>query len=86
MTAFLFIPARGGASQRVDLANIASLFSEVEEPHHAPIGSGFILRACAAALLVLLAFGDTVLVNQSNVLATPVLRHALMDTDKAVNL
>ena len=68
MTAYLYISASGGPSRRVDLTNIASLFSEVEDaPGPAPTAR-FGLRAVAAALLMLLAFGDTVLVNPPDVL------------------
>lgn len=64
MTAFLFIPAIAGSrdARRVDLGNIATLFSESEEPARREPAGRTMLRAAATALLLLLAIGDTVLV------------------------
>ena len=71
MTAFLFIPATVGTDsmRRIDVARMASLFAEVDEPasHCRPPRTLF--RVAAAALLVLLAIGDTLLVTRPGSLA-----------------
>ncbi len=66
MTAFLFIPATVDSScaRRVDFAKIASLFAESEEPARRSDTTGTLLRVAAAALLLLLAIGDALLVTR----------------------
>lgn len=66
MTAFLFIPTTVGGidARRVDFANVASLFAEVEEPAHRSDAGRKVLRAVAAALLLVLVIGDTLLVTR----------------------
>lgn len=66
MTAFLFIPSTldSSAARRVDFGNIASLFAEYEEPLRPADVKRNLLRAGAAALLLLLAVGDTLLVTR----------------------
>ena len=61
--AFLFLPTAAGArtARRVDIANIASLFAEVEEPARRSQSSVF-ARLLALILILLLAVGDFVLV------------------------
>ena len=73
MTAFLLIPASVGSDsrRRVDFARMASLFSEVEEPAPRSGPSRTMLRVVAAALLVLLAVGDTLLMARPGTLACP---------------
>ena len=73
MTAFLFIPAVVGGrdARRVDLGNIASLFSESEEPARRELAGRTVLRAVATALLLLLAIGDTLLVARPAALGCP---------------
>lgn len=69
MAALLFIPVAGSGefARRVDLAGIAGLFAEVEEPQR-PTRRHRILRVFAAVLLFLLAFGDTLLVARPGIL------------------
>ena len=86
MTAFLFIPSNNGLNRRVDLAHVASLFSEAEEPPRTPATSRLALRAAAAALLVLLAFGDTVLVNQPSTLSACASPPTLVGEGRAASL
>lgn len=75
MTAFLFISSTMGApvTQRVDLANIASLFCEPDEPAPEP---GPARRAAFVTLLALLtaigAIGDMVLVARPDRVAAAV--------------
>lgn len=66
MTAFLFIPATVGnnGARRVDLANFASLFADLDEPVHRSNSMRKLLRIAAAVLLTLLAIGDTLLVTR----------------------
>ncbi len=66
MTAFLFIPASvdGSGARRVDFGNIASLFTEGEEPVRRSNTTRNLFRAAAAVLLLLIAFGDTLLVTR----------------------
>ena len=86
MTAFLYIPSGAGLSRRVDLSNIASLFSEIEEQPKTPPTNRLVLRAVAAALLVLLAFGDTMLVNRPDMLTAPASHRSLAGTGPAISL
>lgn len=71
MTAFLFIPATRDAryTRRVDFANIASLFTETDEP--APTRRSHDTAARVAAMLLILfgAIGDTILVARPDALA-----------------
>lgn len=69
MTAFLFIPTTVGGidARRVDFANIASLFTEGEEPARRSDSRRKLLRAAAAALLLVLVIGDTLLVRRPGV-------------------
>ena len=65
MSAFLFLPAAAGAktSRRVAVANIASLFAEIEEPI-ANARSGLVARVLAFILILLFAVGDFVLITR----------------------
>ena len=70
MTAFLFIPAATGrVSRRVEFANFASLFTDIEEPA-APRGRGVhVVRFLAMLVVLVLAIGDTVLIARPDALA-----------------
>lgn len=78
MTALLFIsPTTSGSARSLDFAGIAGLFAEVEEPARRRGPSRRLWRAAAAALLVLIAIGDTLLVARPGALSgCPVLRPA----------
>ena len=64
MAAFLFLPVAAGVGtqRRVDFANIASLFAEIEEPAIAQATNGLFARFLALVLILLIAIGDMVLV------------------------
>ena len=63
MSAFLFLPAAGAkTARRVDIANIASLFAEIEEPARTQPQSSLLARVLALLLILLFAVGDFVLI------------------------
>ena len=71
MTAFLFLPtaAGQGAQRRVDFANIAALFAEIEEPAARRPDRGVFARVLAILLILLFAVGDMVLVARPDAAA-----------------
>jgi hypothetical protein len=71
MAAFLFLPAAAGAGaqRRVDFANIASLFAEIEEPAASRGGGRVVARVMAFLLILLIAVGDMVLVARPDAAA-----------------
>ena len=64
MTSLLFIPTTFDAHQhrRIDFARMASLFAEADEPTLAPRLPDSKTRLIASVLILLCAFGDTVLI------------------------
>ena len=71
MTAFLFIPTPRDTklARRVDFANIASLFTEADEPASAHAPRGLVTRAMAMVLILLFAVGDSILVARPDALS-----------------
>ena len=71
MAAFLFLPvaAGAGAQRRVDFANIASLFAEIEEPSAVHATNSLFARLLALVLILLIAVGDMVLVARPDAAA-----------------
>ncbi|MCX8256324.1 protein of unknown function [Beijerinckiaceae bacterium RH AL1] len=71
MSAFLFLRAAAGAGtqRRVDFANIASLFAEIEEPAASRGDGRIVARVMALLLILLIAVGDIVLVARPDAAA-----------------
>ena len=70
MTACLFIPAATGSmTRRVEFANFASLFADVEEPAAARGRGRHVVRLLAMLVMLVLAIGDTVLIARPDALA-----------------
>ena len=72
MTAFLFIASTGHAqlAQRVDLANFATLFGDRDEVPPVSRTRRPFARVALAALLVVGAVGDALMVARPDVLGT----------------
>lgn len=69
MAAFLFLPVAAGTHRRVDFANIAALFAEIEEPVAVRAQTTLAARLLAFLLILLIAVGDMVLVARPDAAA-----------------
>ena len=71
MSAFLYLPTAAGTktARRVDVANIASLFAEIEETVVTRDRGGLLARLLALLLILLFAVGDFVLVSHPDAAA-----------------